>query len=174
MLDKSLGVFTTDLPAPDVVLVDAGQLLFYVVWPVAGTMLDLAESFSARLAQYPHDSRKLVVFDQYDQGVPCSKDHERARRGRSKEIRLTPNTQLPCRESILHYAHNKSLLNNILCDYSLPGNIEFVNKMDCIVTHTEADVTLCSYMLKAVEDDAQTIQILSDDTDVFILLVYWT
>ena len=33
---------------------------------------------------------------------------------------------------------------------------------------------LCSYMLKAVADDAQTIRILSDDTDVFILLVYWT
>ena len=115
MLVKSLGVFATALPAPDVVLVDADQLLFHVVWPVAGTTLDLAESFGARLAQYPHDSKKLVVFDQYDQGVPSSKDHERARRGRSKEIRLTPNTQLPCREAILHNAHNKSMLNNILC-----------------------------------------------------------
>ena len=66
------------------------------------------------------------------------------------------------------------MLNNILCGYSLPDNIQFVNKMDCIVSHAEADVTLCSYMLKAVEDNAQIIRILSDDTDVFILLVYWT
>ena len=66
------------------------------------------------------------------------------------------------------------MLNNILCGYSLPNNIQFVNKMDCIVSHAEADITLCSYMLKAVEDGAQTIRILSDDTDVFILLVYWT
>ena len=29
-------------------------------------------------------------------------------------------------------------------------------------------------MFKAVADDAQTIRIFSDDTDVFILLVYWT
>ena len=96
VLVKSLGVFATALSAPDVVLVDAGQLLFHVVWPVAGTMRDLAESFGAYLAQYPPDSKKMVVFDQYDQGVPCSKDHECARRGRSKEIRLTPNTPLPC------------------------------------------------------------------------------
>ena len=45
--------------------------------------------------------------------------------------------------------------------------------LDCIVTHDEVDVTLCSYMLKAVTEGAQTIRILSDDTDVFVLLVYW-
>ena len=49
VLVKSLGVFATALPAPDVVLVDADQLLLHVVWPVAGTTLDLAESFGAAL-----------------------------------------------------------------------------------------------------------------------------
>ena len=46
--------------------------------------------------------------------------------------------------------------------------------LDVVVTHDEADVTLCSYMLKAVAEGAQTIRILSDDTDVFVLLVYWS
>ena len=46
--------------------------------------------------------------------------------------------------------------------------------LDCVVTHEETDVTLCSYMLKAVAAGAQTIRILSDDTDVFVLLEYWT
>ena len=46
--------------------------------------------------------------------------------------------------------------------------------LDCVVTHDEADVTLCSYMLKAVAEGAQTIRIISDDTGVFVLLVYWT
>ena len=47
--------------------------------------------------------------------------------------------------------------------------------MDCIVSHrpTEAGNTLCIHMLKAVEEDAQTIRILSNNTDVFVLLVYW-
>lgn len=174
MLLKSLGVSVTTPPAPDVVLVDAGQLLYHVVWPVAGTAGDLAASIGARLAHYPPGSKKIVLFDRYDQEAPSAKDHERARRGRAKEIRLTPNTPLPCREAILHNATNKSLLNNILCGYPLPHNIQLVNKLDCVVTHVEADITLCSYMLKAVADGAQTIRILSDDTDVFVLLVYWT
>ena len=56
----------------------------------------------------------------------------------------------------------------------LPHNIQLVNMLDCVVTHDEADVTLCSYMLKAVAEGAQTIRVLTDDTDVFVLLVYWT
>ena len=46
--------------------------------------------------------------------------------------------------------------------------------LDYVVTHDEADVTLCSYMLKSVGEGSQTIHILSGDTDVFIILVYWT
>ena len=69
---------------------------------------------------------------------------------------------------------NKDLLNNILCSYPLPHNIQLVDMLDCVVTHDEADVTLCSYMLKAVAVGDQTIRILSDDTGVFVLFVYWT
>ena len=36
MLVKCLGVPVNSAPAPDVVLVDASQLLYHVVWPVAG------------------------------------------------------------------------------------------------------------------------------------------
>ena len=68
----------------------------------------------------------------------------------------------------------QNLLNNILCSFPLPHNIQLVNKLDCVVTHAETDITLCSYMLKSVTEGAQTIRILSDDTDVFVLLVYWT
>ena len=75
---------------------------------------------------------------------------------------------------ILHNSKNKNLLNNIICSYPLPHNIQLVNMLDCVVTHDEADITLRSYMLKAVAEGAQTIRILSDDTDVFVLLVYWT
>ena len=174
MLVKSLSVSAMTPCAPNLVLVDAGQLLYHVVWPVSGTTGDLAASFGTRLAHYPPVSKKIILFDRYDQDAPSAKDHERTRRGRAKDVRLTPNTLLPCREVILHNSKNKNLLNNILCSYPLPHNIQLVNMLDCVVTHDEADVTLCSYMLKAVAEGAQTIRILSDDTDVFVLLVYWT
>ena len=33
---------------------------------------------------------------------------------------------------------------------------------------------LCSYMLKAAASSAETVRIVCDDTDMFVLLVYWT
>ena len=174
VLVKSLSVSVMTPCAPNVVLVDAGQLLYHVVWPVSGTTGDLAACFGARLAQYTPVSKKIILFDRYDQYAASPNDHERTRRGRAKEVCLTPNTFLPCREVILHNSKNKNLLNNFLCSYPLPHNIQLVNMLDCVVTHDEADVTLCSYMLKPVAEGAQTIRILSDDTDVFVLLVYWT
>ena len=47
-----------------------------------------------------------------------------------------------------------------------------MSREDAEVTHDEADITLVSYMLTAAENGAATIQIVSDETDVFVLLVY--
>ena len=41
------------------------------------------------------------------------------------------------------------------------------------VSHEEADITMIPYLLMAAEYDTPVIRILSDDTDVFVLLVYW-
>ena len=97
VLAKSLSVSVMTPCAPNLVLVDAGQLLYHVVWPVSGTTRDLAASFGIRLAHYPPFSKKIVLFNRYDQEAPSAKDHERTRRGRAKDVRLTPNTLLPCR-----------------------------------------------------------------------------
>ena len=150
------------------------KLLYHVVWPFFGTTRDLAASSGTRMAYYPPVFQKIILFDRYDQDAPSAKDHERTRRGRAKDLRLTPNTLLPCRDVIIHNSKNKNLLNNILCSYPLPHNIQLVNMLDCVVTYDEADVTLCSYMLKAVAEGAQTIRILNEDTDVFVLFVYCT
>ena len=123
-----------------------------------GTTGDVAASFGIRLAHYPPVSKKIVLFDRYDQEAPSAKDHERTRRGRAKEVRLTPNTPL----------HAEKLFC-VLCSYPLPHNIPLINKLDCAVTHDEADITLCSYMLKAAAEGAQTIRIVSDDTNVLVL-----
>ena len=41
----------------DVVLVDASQLLYHVVWPVAGTAGDLALSIGVRLSSYRPEAK---------------------------------------------------------------------------------------------------------------------
>ena len=39
--------------------------------------------------------------------------------------------------------------------------------------HDEADVTMIAYLLQAAESGKSVIRILTDDTDVFVLLVHW-
>ena len=131
VLVKSLSVSVMTPCAPNVVLVDAGQLLYHVVWPVSGTTGDLAASFGTRLAHYPPVSKKIIMFDRYDQDAPSAKDHERTRRGKAKEVRLTQNTLLPCREVILHNSKNKNLLNNIICSCPLPHFHTTSNSSTC-------------------------------------------
>ena len=63
---------------PDVVLVDASQLMYCVVWPSVGTVADLAASMGKLLL--PYKTQTLVIFDQYE-NIPA-KDHERQRRAR--------------------------------------------------------------------------------------------
>ena len=58
VLVKCLGVPVNSAPAPDVVLVDASQLLYHVVWPVAGTADDLALTFCVRLSSYRPEAKK--------------------------------------------------------------------------------------------------------------------
>ena len=110
VLVKCLGVPVNSAPAPAVVLVDASQLLYHVVWPVAGRAGDLASSFGVRLSRYPPEAKKLVLFDRYYDDEPTAKDHERMRRAGagSKDFHLTPNTPLPCRKAILKNSKNKS------------------------------------------------------------------
>ena len=90
-----------------------------------------------------------MLFDRYYEDEPNAKDHERMRRAGagSKDFHLTPKTTLPCRAAILKNSKNSSLLDSILCGHPLQNNVQVVNKLDCLDTHEEADITVCSYML---------------------------
>ena len=154
VLVKCLGVPVNSAPAPDVVLVDASQLLYHVVWPVAGTAGDLALSFGVRLSSYRPEAKKLVLFDRYYEDEPTAKVHERMRRAGTGSKDFQPNTPLPCREAILNNSKNKSLLTSILCGYPLHNNVQLVNKLDCHVTirrRTSRSVVICWRPQLAVE-----------------------
>ena len=45
---------------------------------------------------------------------------------------------------------------------------------DDVFGHDEADITIISYMLQSADDGCHVVKVLSDDTDIFVLLVYWT
>ena len=87
---------------------------------------------------------------------------------------MIPNTPLPCREAILKNSKNKSLIAGILWGYPLQNNVQLVNKLGSLVTHEEADITVCSYMLETAASSAETVRIVCDDTDLVVVLVYRT
>ena len=44
---------------------------------------------------------------------------------------------------------------------------------DGAFSHDEADLTMISHVFQAANHGRSVIRVLSDDTDVFVLLVYW-
>ena len=69
VLVKRLGVPDENAPLPNVVLVNGSQLLYHIVWPVAGTIKDIASSIDTRLSNAytaAGVNETVVIFDRYN------------------------------------------------------------------------------------------------------------
>ncbi|KAJ8349304.1 hypothetical protein SKAU_G00244340 [Synaphobranchus kaupii] len=143
---QRLGILVPNPHPPDVVLIDASQLIYHVVWPWSSTVADLSASMGHRLNRY---IATFVIFDRYQQ--VSAKDHERQRRAgeSSKEYQLPLTTPLLSHDKVMKNKTNKRRLGELLCTHSIGDHIEMVSRADSIVTHDEADVSLISYMLDA-------------------------
>ena len=174
ILAKRLGVTDPNPSEPNVVLVDGNQLLYHIVWPVSGKIGDVVENIKTRLGHLYNRAEVFVIFDQYEK--VSAKDHERQRRAGegSVEYNIELNTVLPGREAIMKNSANKQKLCKLLCTFDLGQNVHMVSRFDALAKHDEADITLVSYVLEAAKGGAKCIRVLCDDTDVFVLLVYWT
>ena len=69
--------------------------------------------------------------------------------------------------------NNKKKLGSVLSTFNLGENVIMESHNDGEYEHDEADGTIVSYVLDAANSGQNTIRILCDDTDVFVLLVYW-
>ena len=152
-------------------MIDVSQLLFHIVWPCGGSITDLVGSISGHAAQYPKEAEKILVLDKHQDG--SANEHERLRRGKeetNEKYDLTINCDLPKREVILTNTNNKRELGRILQTYNYGENVETDDDM---FQHDEADITIISHVLRASTEGKNVIRVKSDDSDVFILLVYW-
>ena len=66
--------------------------------------------------------------------------------------------------------HNKRGLSRLLGTFNVTVN----SVDDGVFGHDEADITIISYMPQAADDGCHVVRVLSDDADIFVLLVYWT
>ena len=136
----------------------------------------LFENTKQRLSSYhgyPPGTEKILLFDRYDD-IPA-KDHDRIRRGGgegSTDYNLTINSPLPSRDAILKNKHNKLELSRILSTIDMDADMSIDSRYNGGFEHEEADVTMIAHLLQAAESGQSVIRILTDDTDVFILLVY--
>ena len=97
-LMKKPAIVSFEPSNPDYIMVDAGQLLYHIVWPSDGTVSTIASSMGARLQPY-NALPTTVVFDRY--GNVSAKDHERERRAIgvcAGNHNLTLTSTLPNRE----------------------------------------------------------------------------
>ena len=70
--------------------------------------------------------------------------------------------------------HNKRGLSRLLRTFNLGCGASVESRDDGVFLHDEADVTIISYLFQAADAGRQMIRIISDDSDTFVLLVYWT
>ena len=69
--------------------------------------------------------------------------------------------------------HNKLQLMELLSTYNFGEGATVENPSNGVFTHDEVDITMISYLLMAAESSKQVIHILSDNTDVSVMLIYW-
>lgn len=112
---------------------------------------------------------KILALDAYHN--VSAKDHERMWRAGLGSISydLTINSSLPNRDDIMKNKH-KLRLSKILSTYSFDGGVTMESAISGVFNHDEPDITMISYLPMAAETDTKVIHILSDDTDVFVLL----
>ena len=173
VLVQKLGVRQLQPHSPNIIIIDAQQLLYHVVWPCGESVGVLAESIKARL-KLCSAPEKILVFDRYAE--LSAKDHERQRRAGvgSTTFNLDLNCPLPSREALLKNKINKRCLARLLSTFDLGSDVSVESHNDGIFLHEEADVTIISYLFQAADAGRGVVRIISDDSDVFVLLVYWT
>ena len=111
----------------------------------------------------------VLVFDRYDN--VSSKDHGRRPSAGvgSTNYNIAINSPLPSRYAILKNKHNYRQLSRVLSTFDMGAGVT----IDTHATgHEEADVTIISYVLQAVGEGKNVVRVLSDDADVFVLLVF--
>eukprot|EP00064_Thunnus_orientalis_P013562 superscaffoldBa00002229_g13601 len=151
---QRLGILAPNPHPPDIVLIDASQPIYHMMWPLSSTVADLAASIGCRLNRYIIQT--FVIFDWYEQ--ISAKDHEKQRRAgeSSTEYHLSLTTPLPSCDKVMMNKTNKQRLVELACTHSIGDHIKMVSRADSIVTHDEADVSLISYMLDAARHGATT------------------
>ena len=181
----------------DATVIDGPALLWTVHWPADGSVADFIVNVKKRIASYLTNSDVYLIFDIYHEYSIKSTTRDGRETGITRKHHLLRTTKLPAQKVVLSSVENKKQLIRILCeeltedrlfhlrstgDHKLvvtwedPCPIEVQNdekriRYDLETYQGEADIIIVQQVLKCV-GEAQSISVILDDTDVFVLLLH--
>ena len=157
-LVSKVAKFCEKPPLSETEIVDGNELLYHINWPKLGTVDDLANRVIKNFSGKGHTI--YVVFDRY-------------RELSVKAYDLQRNAILPAKEDIMKSSRNKQQLIKHISETKVHGKLHLIGDKQCKFDHEEADVNIIAYMLEQINKGIKHIQITADDTDIFVLAVYF-
>ena len=196
-LKRKLQVDAESVGVRTCVILDGCAILWVIHWPTTGTVADYVKNFVAYIQRLLHCTDVYLVFDRYYK--PSIKGETRLSRAGKTAVRqhiLNASTELPSQKVTLCVTENKVQLIDIICQYlmdhasELPQENKLVvtykhpvpfqivhgeisQRNDLRTTHEEADIIIVQQMVRVGLDETQNIEVICDDTDVFILLLFF-
>ena len=198
-LKKSLQVEISSKKAvdADITVIDGSALLWTIHWPTDGTVADFIDNVKARLTTYLSKSDVYLIFDRYYEYSIKSVTRDVRETVVSRKHQLLLSTKLPAQNVVLSSIENKKQLNRLLCEELSRDrlfHLRSTEKHKLVVTgedpcpieiqmeerrerhdlenqQEEADTIIVQQVLRCARE-AQSITVVSDDTDVFVLLLH--
>lgn len=192
----AIEVSTRLCTAPETVVIDGSAVLWIVHCPSKGTVADFVLNVTEYVLQKLTLSHVYLVFDRY---YPYSiKSATRAERGKAaaRSHKLTRQTPLPPKATLLANKDNKiqlieilfsdiitsvkakNMSNKLVITGSQDVPIQVIHSVenqrpDLTSRHEEADIIMVQQVICSVtQSECNHVRVISDDTDVFVLLAY--
>ena len=179
---------------------DECALLWAIHWPEQGTVKDYADNFfDYVMRKSDHCDVSLTSDRYYDHSIKSVTRGARAGKNASRRHHLILSSPLPPQKIVLTVDENKRQLTDIICEYTVeraraneeparhkllvsgrePLPLELLrghkrNREDLRTTHEETGVTMMYQGIQSARSGVQSVKVISDDTDVFALLMHFS
>jgi len=182
---------------PDTVVVDGCAILWCVHWPCNALVKDFVNNFCTHIIQRTTTADVYLVFDRYfDYSIKSGTRSSRSGQQASRRHQLGLSSPLPSQKVTLTVTSNKEQLIDLICSELLEKRHEvapehmlvvtgkdpvpmeimcdlFMARPDLLTNHEEADVIMIQQVARLARSGAKAVTVVSDDTDVFILLLHF-
>ena len=181
-----------------VMVIDGSALLWVIHWPEAGTVADYVSNVKECIKRLLKDYEVFLIFDRYRDYSTKSVTRGGREAGASRVFHLKLKTALPAQKIGLTVTENKKQIIQIIYDELSQDRIfhsdsTSIHKLvitaesntpleiqndeirrchELTTNHEEADNIIVQQVLHCSKE-GKSITVMSDDTDVFVLLVHY-